>query len=90
MFKNLAGMISILYWFNPIIKEFVKEFYNFCELSCDEAVTEIISKEEFISYAKLIGETKVSFVSSFSASALKSSKKILLFGGWNIWQARRR
>ena len=78
LFKNMAGLISIVYWFNPVIKILVKEFYDICELSCDERVISLIEGHEKKRYAKLIGETSTSFLAGCSASALKASKKNII------------
>ena len=78
LFKNIASFISIIYWFNPIIKLLVKEFFNLCELSCDERVITMLTKEEKNTYAKLIGEISSSFTSGCSASALKASKENII------------
>lgn len=78
LFKNMAGLISIVYWFNPVIKILVKEFYDICELSCDERVISLIEGHEKKRYAKLIGETSTSFLAGCSTSALRASKKNII------------
>lgn len=78
LFKNMAGLISIVYWFNPVIKILVKEFYDVCELSCDERVISLVGGDEKKRYAKLVGETSTSFLAGCSTSALKASKKNII------------
>lgn len=77
-FKTAADLISILYWFHPLMKYIVREFYVYMELSCDEMVLKRIPETEHRMYAGLIGEKKSSFVSGFSVSALRDSQKHII------------
>ena len=78
LFRGMSEILWALYWFNPIIIRFVREFYTYCEIGCDKVVVSNITHKEKIVYAKLIGEAKTSFVSIFSESTLRNSRKNII------------
>lgn len=38
VYKFFIMLVSILYWFNPLVYIMIKEINNDCELSCDERI----------------------------------------------------
>lgn len=53
-YRLLAEYCCILHWFNPFVYLMKKAIEEECELSCDEAVTEYMNREERKQYIKAI------------------------------------
>lgn len=54
LWRILAFMIALVYWFNPFVWLFLKEFLSDVELSCDEKLVTIIGEERKKEYAQLL------------------------------------
>ena len=57
-YKWLIQMVLCIHWFNPFVRLLEKEINKACELSCDEAVIDILGEETKKSY----GNTLLSFL----------------------------
>lgn len=55
-FKLLFEIISVIYWWNPLIYVIKRYFYNMMELHNDFSITKRISEEQKISYAATLLE----------------------------------
>ncbi len=53
-FQRLLLIVKGIYWVNPLIYLFCKDFLDSCELACDEVALENQEKEVVISYIKTI------------------------------------
>lgn len=54
LYNILITILYGIYWFNPIIRIFIKKLYDFCELSCDQYVLNNASKKFRTIYAELL------------------------------------
>lgn len=54
MYKKGLLLAVAVNWFNPVVYLFAKVFMQFCEMSCDEAVTEGMNEGIRCQYAKVI------------------------------------
>lgn len=52
--KLITNIITCIYWFNPLVKDFNIYIRDLCELSTDEKVIKNFSKEEIKEYANLL------------------------------------
>ena len=80
----LAQLAKFIYWFNPFVRNAIRRMQNDRELSCDAAVLDMLSPEEYSSY----GETLLTlaeknalrtpaFGSGISQTMKKMQKRIL-------------
>lgn len=76
----LSKIISIIYWFNPLVLYALKECKKTLELSCDEMVLYYIGQEEKLNYGytiiNLINHTKNSTNPSMAISMIGTKKQI--------------
>lgn len=57
LLKFMLMMASAIHWFNPLIN-ILKEYFNEqCELSCDENIVKVFSKDEIKEYALVLVNT---------------------------------
>ncbi len=54
LFKKLAFMLAVIYWYNPVARFYNKELLRYCEFSCDEKVIEKYSSNGKIQYSNTI------------------------------------
>lgn len=52
--KFFVCLVQGLHWYNPIVIFFTKKIDDYCELSCDERVTDHLSKSQRAVYAQLL------------------------------------
>lgn len=52
--KFLVSLVQGIHWYNPAILFFSKKLDDYCELSCDEKVSDQISKSQRVVYAHLL------------------------------------
>lgn len=53
--KNLfLNIISVIYWFNPVIRYAVNRFQLEKELACDEAILSCLDSKQYIEYGKVL------------------------------------
>lgn len=57
MYKKGLILAVAINWFNPVVYLFAKMFMQFCEMSCDEVVTEGLNEGIRCQYAKVIIQT---------------------------------
>ena len=54
LFKKLASILAVIYWYNPVARFYNKELLRYCEFSCDEKVIEKYSSNGKIQYSNTI------------------------------------
>lgn len=88
-FKLLFEIISVIYWWNPLIYVMRRYFYNMIELHNDFSVTKGISEEQKISYATtLIEVAKFKHTTKFGIG-INSQDSFLKYRVYSIFEKKR-
>lgn len=77
LLKIVVMLANIIYWFNPIIYLFKRNFNEICELSCDELVTKEYTVNEVKEYSLILLDMmkyKNKLSSSICVSQLNTNK----------------
>ena len=54
LFKQILIFVKSFFWFNPLIYLFSKEFYDYCEIACDERLLKETGSCKRLNYAQCI------------------------------------
>lgn len=75
--KTFTQLVVSFNWFNPLFYIMKKDIFNFCELSCDEAVIKLSNKQDIKVYGNMLIKTSgnmykrdVSLLSTLTNSSL--------------------
>lgn len=80
LYKWLVQFVVCLHWFNPFVYVMSHEISKACELSCDEAVLEILGYEHAADYGKTLLDAMAAagrYKEPLTAVSLSANKKIL-------------
>lgn len=80
LYKWLVQFAVCLHWFNPLVYMMSHEINKACELSCDEAVLEILGYEHAADYGKTLLNAMAAigrYKEPFTAISLSANKQIL-------------
>jgi beta-lactamase regulating signal transducer with metallopeptidase domain len=72
--KALLALVSVFYWFNPIMHAFVCEMNGLCEEACDETLLKNSGEEQREAYCLLLIQTALS----------KSAEKKFIFSAFSF------
>ncbi len=81
---SLMNLISVLYWFNPLVWYVLKEMKNDREIACDASVLKLLNKNDYedygntlINFAEKTSLTPFPFTAGISGSMKQMQKRIL-------------
>lgn len=80
LYKWLVQFAVCLHWFNPLVYVMSHEISKACELSCDEAVLEILGYEHAADYGKTLLDAMAAaggYKEPLTAVSLSANKRIL-------------
>lgn len=87
-FKLLFEIISVIYWWNPLIYVMKKYFYNMIELHNDFSVTERISEEQKINYAATLIEVAKFKHTTKNGIGINSQESFLKYRVYSIFEKK--
>lgn len=93
----LANVVSILYWFNPVVRYAIKEMRNDREIACDTAVLEMLGEDAYADYGHtLLNFTKEAafapfpFMTGISGGMKQMRKRIMNIASYRPSSFRRK
>lgn len=88
-FKLLFEIISVIYWWNPLIYVMKRYFYNLIELHNDFSITDKISEEQKIDYAITLLEAAKFKHSTKFGIGINSQESFLKYRVYSIFEKKK-